>query len=94
MLDTSILLTATDEGHAGHERALDVINGWPAQGTTLYTSGQIIREYLFLRRTRRWLTGSRNCSKRLRAAASRYMTQMWLPQCSYMSRRGSHPEYR
>jgi predicted nucleic acid-binding protein len=46
MLDTNILLTATDEGRDGHERALDVINGWPAQGTTLYTSGQIIREYL------------------------------------------------
>ena len=46
MLDTNILLTATDEGRAGHDQALDVINGWPAQGTTLYTSGQIIREYL------------------------------------------------
>jgi predicted nucleic acid-binding protein len=46
MLDTNILLTATDESRAGHEQALDVINGWPAQGTTLYTSGQIIREYL------------------------------------------------
>lgn len=46
MLDTNILLTATDKGRAEHEQALDVINGWPAQGTTLYTSGQIIREYL------------------------------------------------
>jgi predicted nucleic acid-binding protein len=46
MLDTNILLTATDEGRVGHEQALDVINGWPAQGTTLYTSGQVIREYL------------------------------------------------
>jgi predicted nucleic acid-binding protein len=46
MLDTNILLTATNESRAGHEQALDVINGWPAQGTTLYTSGQIIREYL------------------------------------------------
>ena len=46
MLDTSILLTATNESRAGHEQALDVINSWPAQGTTLYTSGQIIREYL------------------------------------------------
>src|ERR1700722_7843887 len=46
MLDTNILLTATDEGRAGHDQALDVINGWPAQGTTLYTSGQIMREYL------------------------------------------------
>jgi predicted nucleic acid-binding protein len=46
MLDTNILLTATDEGRAGHEQALAVINGWPAQGATLYTSGQIIREYL------------------------------------------------
>jgi predicted nucleic acid-binding protein len=46
ILDTNILLTATDERRDGHERALHVINGWPAQGTTLYTSGQIIREYL------------------------------------------------
>jgi predicted nucleic acid-binding protein len=46
MLDTNILLTATDEGRAGHEQALDVINGWPAEGTSLYTSGQVIREYL------------------------------------------------
>lgn len=46
LLDTNILLTATDEGRAGHEEALDVINSWPVQGTTLYTSGQIIREYL------------------------------------------------
>jgi len=46
MLDTNILLTATDEGRAGHEQALSVINGWPAQGTALYTSGQVIREYL------------------------------------------------
>ena len=46
MLDTNILLTATDEDRAGHDQALDVINGWPAQGTILYTSGQIIREYL------------------------------------------------
>jgi predicted nucleic acid-binding protein len=46
MLDTNILLTATDEGRVGYEQALDVINGWPAQGTTLYTSGQVIREYL------------------------------------------------
>jgi predicted nucleic acid-binding protein len=46
MLDTNILLTATDEDRTGHDQVLDVINGWPAQGTTLYTSGQIIREYL------------------------------------------------
>lgn len=46
MLDTNILLTATDAGRSAHERALEVINDWPAQGTTLYTSGQIIREYL------------------------------------------------
>lgn len=46
MLDTNILLTATDEDRSGHEQALDVFNSWPAQGATLYTSGQIIREYL------------------------------------------------
>jgi predicted nucleic acid-binding protein len=46
MLDTNILLTATDEGRAGYKVALDLLNNWPAQGTTLYTSGQVIREYL------------------------------------------------
>jgi predicted nucleic acid-binding protein len=46
MLDTNILLTATDKGRAGYEQALEVMNGWPAQGATLYTSGQVIREYL------------------------------------------------
>ena len=46
MPDTSILLTATDEGRAEHEQALGIVNGWPAQGTTLYTSGQVIRQYL------------------------------------------------
>lgn len=46
LLDTNILLTATDEGRAGHDRAIKVVNEWPALGTILYTSGQIIREYI------------------------------------------------
>ena len=46
LLDTNVLLTATDEGRTGHDRALKVVNEWPALGTILYTSGQIIREYI------------------------------------------------
>jgi predicted nucleic acid-binding protein len=46
MLDTNVLLAATDEGRAQHDQALRIVNDWPGRGTTLYTSGQIIREYL------------------------------------------------
>jgi predicted nucleic acid-binding protein len=46
MLDTNVLLAATDEGRAQHNQALGIVNDWPGRGTTLYTSGQIIREYL------------------------------------------------
>jgi len=46
MLDTNVFLAATDEGRAEHDRALAIVDGWPGQGTTLYTSGQIMREYL------------------------------------------------
>lgn len=45
-LDTNIWLAATDEGRADNARALAVFNEWPATGTTLYTSGQVVREYL------------------------------------------------
>ena len=46
MLDTNVLLAATDEGRAEHDKALEIVNDWPCRGTTLYTSGQIMREYL------------------------------------------------
>lgn len=46
LLDTNVLLAATDAGRAEHTRALDVLNTWPSAGTTLYTTGQILREYL------------------------------------------------
>jgi predicted nucleic acid-binding protein len=46
MLDTNVLLAATDEGRAQHDQALGIVNDWPGRGTTLYTSGQIMREYL------------------------------------------------
>jgi predicted nucleic acid-binding protein len=45
-LDTNVLLAATDEGRAEHAAALAVLDEWPGAGTTLYTSGQVIREYL------------------------------------------------
>ena len=45
-LDTNIWLAATDEGRPDHARALAVFNAWPAMGTTLYTSGQVVREYV------------------------------------------------
>lgn len=46
VLDTNVLLAATDEGRAEHAGALVVLDEWPAAGTVLYTSGQILREYL------------------------------------------------
>ena len=46
LLDTSVLLAATDEGRAEHHDALTVLNDWAAGHTDLCTSGQILREYL------------------------------------------------
>lgn len=45
-LDTNILLAATDEARQEHEQAVAALNVWPASGLVLYTSGQIMREYL------------------------------------------------
>ena len=46
LLYTNILLAATDEGRSEHARARAILAEWPAAGTVLYTSGQILREYL------------------------------------------------
>jgi predicted nucleic acid-binding protein len=46
MLDTNVLLAATDEGRAEHDDALSILNDWPGVATMLYTSGQILREYV------------------------------------------------
>jgi predicted nucleic acid-binding protein len=46
MLDTCVLLAATDESRKGHRDALAVFDEWPAAGAALYISGQILREYL------------------------------------------------
>ena len=46
MVDTNVLLAATEEGRAEHHDALTILNVWPAGDTTLYVSGQILREYL------------------------------------------------
>jgi predicted nucleic acid-binding protein len=46
MLDTNVLLAATDEGRAEHGSALTVLNDWAARRTELCTSGQVLREYL------------------------------------------------
>jgi predicted nucleic acid-binding protein len=46
MLDTNVLLAATDERRAEHRDALSVLNDWAAGPTDLCTSGQVLREYL------------------------------------------------
>ncbi len=46
MLDTNVLIAATDEGMAEHRDALTVVNDWAAGPTELCVSGQILREYL------------------------------------------------
>jgi len=46
MLDTNVFLSATDQGRAEHRQAVVILNEWAGRGTTLYASGQIMREYL------------------------------------------------
>lgn len=46
VLDTNVLLAATDVGRTEHARAREALDEWPSRGTALYTSGQILREYL------------------------------------------------
>jgi predicted nucleic acid-binding protein len=46
MLDTNVLLAATDEGRPEHRDALTVLNDWAAAHAGLCTSGQVLREYL------------------------------------------------
>lgn len=46
VLDTNVLLAASDTGRTRHSRARVILDEWPVRGTTLYTSGQILREYL------------------------------------------------
>lgn len=46
MLDTNVFLSATDTGRAEHHQAVLVLSDWAGRGTTLYASGQIMREYL------------------------------------------------
>ncbi len=46
MLDTNILLTATDESRPDHEAAREIIATSGKKGRGLCVSGQIVREYL------------------------------------------------
>lgn len=46
VLDTNVLLAASDQGRREHTDAVEAINDWPAAGLVLYTNGQILREYL------------------------------------------------
>jgi predicted nucleic acid-binding protein len=46
MLDTNVFLSATDQSRAEHRQAMLILNDWAGRGTTLYASGQIMREYL------------------------------------------------
>lgn len=46
VIDTNVLLAATDEGRGDHDDAIALLSTWPGLGSTLYTSGQILREYL------------------------------------------------
>jgi predicted nucleic acid-binding protein len=48
VLDTNVLLAATDTGRTEYAKAREALDEWPARGTTLYTSGQILREYLLV----------------------------------------------
>ena len=46
MVDTNVLLAATDKSRSEHRDALTILNDWPAGDTILCVSGQILREYL------------------------------------------------
>lgn len=46
LLDTNVLLAASDTGRQEHAKARDALDEWPAHGTALYCSGQVLREYL------------------------------------------------
>lgn len=46
VLDTNVLLAATDTGRTEYAKAREALDEWPARGTALYTTGQILREYL------------------------------------------------
>lgn len=46
-LDTNVLVTASDGARAEHASIVEAFNvTWPQAGTTLYLSGQVVREYL------------------------------------------------
>lgn len=46
VVDTNVLLAATDEARPDHEAAQRVLNDWSASGVVLYSTGQVLREYL------------------------------------------------
>jgi predicted nucleic acid-binding protein len=46
MLDSCVLIAATDESRKDYHDARTVLQVWPATGASLYISGQILREYL------------------------------------------------
>ena len=46
VVDTNVLLAATDRSRDEHSAAMAVLNDWPRAGTVLYASAQIMREYL------------------------------------------------
>lgn len=46
MLDTNVMLAATDALRRGHDDALRILTEWPANGVSLYISAQVLREYL------------------------------------------------
>jgi predicted nucleic acid-binding protein len=46
MLDTNVLLAATDAKRRGYGEAMMILNEWSVRGTSLCVSGQVLREYL------------------------------------------------
>jgi len=46
MLDANVLIASTDPTRPEHREALRVTSDWPGLGVNLYTSGQVLREYL------------------------------------------------
>jgi predicted nucleic acid-binding protein len=89
MLDTNVLLAATNESRAEHRDALKVLNEWAAGHIDLCTSGQVLREYLSV--------ATRSAEQNglgwptLNAGASRSTTRTWSRRCSFTASAPSSP---
>jgi predicted nucleic acid-binding protein len=46
LIDTNVFLSAVDAGRPERGKAIQALEDWPAQGVALYTTTQVLREFL------------------------------------------------